>query len=305
MAAPLTAPLRFKVAGAGQILGKSAITVPSTSTTTLAIDVARDRAPCHLRRHRTVSHADLDLSTALDDERAAGRRRRPRPRGVRVARRSSRIDVTTVYDESAALLKTTRSTNRSDGFAAVADLVLTTTDADDNASRCDYSALPTDSSGGGGAAQPAPEAMQVKYIAEGLDGLATALGNALDGGGRPQHRPGRLTGLAPLIGTDLDAGADVAGILTGLTCALRDELARVDADNPEDLVTEVQDAVDAAVAGADGITAGDPAAATVPCNGACARRRRPDGVGRGHRALRPRRRRAWTTQRPSTSAWPA
>ena len=129
-----------------------------------------------------------------------------------------------MYDESAARLKTTRSTNRSDGFAAVADLVLTTTDADGDAEHLAYSALPTDSSGGGGAAQPAPEAMEVKYIAEGLDGLATALGNALDGGAVRNADADGSPVAAPLIGTDLDAGADVAGTLTGLTSSLRDEL---------------------------------------------------------------------------------
>ena len=270
VAAPLTAPLRFQVAGTGQILGKSAVTVPSTSTTTLAVDVLTSTArPAISADTQTVSHADLDLSAALNnDVLQAG----VGDLGLAASGSTAklRIDVTTVYDESAALLKTTRSTNRSDGFAAVADLVLTTTDADDNAELLHYSALPTDSSGGGGAAQPAPEAMEVKYIAEGLDGLATALGNALDGGAVRNADEDGSPVAAPLIGTDLDAGADVAGTLTGLTSSLRDELDGLAATTPDDLVTELQDAVDAAVAGADGITAGDPAVATVSCNGACA-----------------------------------
>ena len=44
-----------------------------------------------------------------------------------------------------------------------------------------YTANATDSAGGEGATQPAPDPMQVQFLAEGLDGLAAALGSAMDG----------------------------------------------------------------------------------------------------------------------------
>ena len=130
VAAPLTAPLRFQVSGTGQVLGKSAVTVPSSSTTTLAVDVRTSTArPAISADTRTVSHADLDLSTALDDvvlQAGVG------DLGLASSGSTAKldIDVTTAYDETAGTLKTTRSTTRDDGFAAVADLVLTTTDAE-------------------------------------------------------------------------------------------------------------------------------------------------------------------------------
>ena len=67
-----------------------------------------------------------------------------------------------------------------------------------------------------------------------------------------------------------DAGADVAGTLTGLTSSLRDELERLDATTPDTLVTQLEAAVDRAVAGADDVSPGAAAAATVTCAGDCA-----------------------------------
>ncbi len=304
VAAPLTAPLRFQVAGTGQVLGKAPVTVPSTSTTTLAVDVRTSTArPAISADTRTVSHADLDLSTALDDDvLQAG------VGDLSLAASGSTatlgIDVTTAYDDTTGVLKTTRSTTRGNGFAANADLVLTTTDADGDPEHLTYSALPTDSSGGGGATQPAPEAMQVKYIAEGLDGLATALGNAMDGGAVRNLGPDGAPVAAPLIGTDLDAGAGVAGTLTGLTSSLRDALEGLDATTPDTLVTELQDAVDTAVAGADGVGADGAAVATVDCQGPARTTTDPRGGTRSRCASASPATRS-TPPRPSTSAWPA
>ncbi|GAA2114818.1 hypothetical protein GCM10009843_03560 [Nocardioides bigeumensis] len=269
VADPLTAPLRFQVAGTGQVIGKDPVTVESTSTTTLAVDVLTSTArPAVSSDTRTASHAELDLTTALD-----GNVLQAGVGDLTLAAAGSTavldIDVETAYDESAAALTTTRSTTREDGFAAVADLGLTTLDSSGDPERLAYSALPTDSSGGGGAAQPAPESMEVRYIAEGLDGLATALGNALDGGAVRNADADGSPVAAPLIGTDLDASADVAGTLTGLTSALRDQLEGLTAVTPDTLVAELQTAVDAAVAGADGVTADGSAVATVDCKGTC------------------------------------
>ena len=132
-----------------------------------------------------------------------------------------------------------------------------------------FEADATDSSGGTGAPQPAPEAMQVKYVAEGLDGLAAALESAMDGAAPRNIGPGGTPVSAPLIGTDLDAGAGVPAILTGLTSKLRTELAKVDADTAvvleEQLEAAVKRGVDSA-SGLEDVALGD-VTATVTCGG--------------------------------------
>src|SRR6185503_5991653 len=126
-----------------------------------------------------------------------------------------------------------------------------------------------------GGPQPAPEAMQVKYVAEGLDGLAAALESAMDGAAPRNIGPGGTPVSAPLIGTDLDAGAGVPAILTGLTPRLRTELAKVDADTAVALEQQLQSAAKRAVdsaAGLEDVALGD-VTATVTCDdgadGAC------------------------------------
>ena len=165
-----------------------------------------------------------------------------------------------------------------------------------------YAADATDSSGGEGAAQPAPDPMQVKFLAEGLDGLATALDSAMDGAAPRNLGPDGAPVSAPLIGTDLDAGAGVADILTELTSALRDELADAavaDADDAADLQAALDDAVKRAVNDTDGlddidasdvtvaVTCGERRGACTPCpdppgRAAAVHDRQPDRLGDGH-----------------------
>ncbi len=172
------------------------------------------------------------------------------------------VAVDTTYDGTAEQLETSRSTTgvpAGSTTAATARLALV-----GETQPIVYSALATDSSGGAGAAQPAPEAMQVKFLAEGLDGLADAVGNALDGAAPRNTGPGGVPVSAPLIGSDLDAGANVRGVLTGLTSALRTQLAGVTATSATDLADALATRTDAAVRTAPGVS-GDGATAEVTC----------------------------------------
>ena len=126
-----------------------------------------------------------------------------------------------VNGDDTGQLETERRNTRGPARAAVAELTVGDGDV------ISYAADATDSSGGEGASQPAPDPMQVKFLAEGLDGLAAALESAMDGAAPRNLDPETLTPIsAPLIGTDLDAGAGVPDILTDLTSSLRDELVK-------------------------------------------------------------------------------
>ncbi len=99
--------------------------------------------------------------------------------------------------------------------------------------------------------------MQVRFLAEGLDGLAAALDSAMDGAAPRNLDPTTGTPVsAPLIGTDLDAGAGVPDILTELTSALRDELtapAVAGKTTATTLKGELDNAVERAVDGTEGL----------------------------------------------------
>ena len=265
----LSAPLRFNVNGPGQMVSAENYSVPYSSDTTLAVKVTTATArPVMAPGTRTVSRIHgfrLDQLAGDTFQAGAGE--------VEAASGSSAsldLTVSTTYTDDK--LVTSRDTGtepdgETDNWAASADLVLPTADPDSEPEKIVYRALATDSSGGGGAAQPAPAPMQVKYLAEGLDGLAAALGNALDGAAPRNFADGAPVS-APLIGTDLDAGAKVADKLTGLTSKLRDSLdtnAIADAASPAELATAVEDAVGSAVEAADSISIREAATAKVTC----------------------------------------
>ena len=292
-AATLKAPLRFMVDGRGQVQSDDTVDVGTASTTTLAIDVVTATA-----RARTSAGTGTSSTATVDLASFAGKRLRAGVgAGTTQASGSSaalEVAVDTTYDGTAEQLETSRSTTgvpAGSTTAATARLALV-----GETQPIVYSALATDSSGGTGAAQPAPEAMQVKFLAEGLDGLADAVGNALDGAAPRNTGPGGVPVSAPLIGSDLDAGANVRGVLTGLTSALRTQLAGVTATSATDLADALATRTDAAVRTAPGVS-GDGATAEVTCaqGKACdpcprrrrrqphvLRRRRAEGLG--HRA---------------------
>lgn len=279
----LRAPLRLDDVGTpdqpgrGQVLsgstpaGPADLPVDVESTTTLAISV-----------DRTTARPVIDDATASDSTARVARAGpqlagHPLQAGVSSlevlgAGSAADLGVRVVTDFVAAgdgsgVLETRRSNARPSGRAAVATLAV---GADDVIS---YAADATDSSGGGGATQPAPDPMEVRFLAEGLDGLAAALGSAMDGAAPRNLDPTTGTPVsAPLIGTDLDAGAGVPDILTDLTSALRDELslpAVADATTSTDLSDALDDAVANAVSGTDGLkdlTAGT-VDVTVTCGG--------------------------------------
>ena len=276
---PLKAPLRFFVKGPGQLMGATSVDVPFSSATTLAVDVETATArPAVSEDTETVSKVD---GFSLDNAALAGKKFQAGAGDLVLAETGSTasldIDITTAYDAGA--LKTTRATTAGGGFAAVADLTVVVPAAAEGEPVPDdgleYKALATDSSGGGGALQPAPTAMQVKYVAEGLDGLAAALGNALDGAAPRNAGSGGSPVSAPLIGTDLDAGAGVAEKLTALTSELRTTLASAavtDANTPVEVKSAVKTAVETAIGSAAGV--GSTGTVTVsltcvdePCDG--------------------------------------
>ncbi|SDD29799.1 calcium-binding protein [Nocardioides lianchengensis] len=178
------------------------------------------------------------------------------------------VDVSTTYvADGDGLLRTTRTNARSSGRAAEARLVVGPGDL------ISYDADATDTSGGEGTAQPAPDPMQVGFLAEGLDGLAAAIGSAQDGAAPRNLDPQtRVPVSAPLIGTDLDAGAGVPDTLTSLTSALRTELAApavAEAADAAALKGALDDAVSAAVGSTEGIApvAARDVAVEVTCGG--------------------------------------
>ncbi len=264
----LDAPLRLRVDDPGQVVSGRSFDVGVDSTTTLAIDVATATArPAVDDTTGTASRATLALgNAALVGPPSTKLQAGIAERTVSGSGNNADLDVTvtTSYDGTAGALETVRSTEDAvdgSGHAAVAHLV-------SDAGTIDYSALPTDSSGGAGAAQPEPEAMEVKYLAEGLDGLAAALGEATDGAAPANLREDGSAVSAPLIGSNLDAGADVAEILTGLTRELRTELdLPVTVDTAEELVDALDDAVAAGVNAAPGLE--DIAATNVEVSMTC------------------------------------
>jgi hypothetical protein len=266
----LKAPLRFNVNGPGQVSSIKAsdgtsksFDVGVASDTTLAIDVAKATArPAVTSATGTVSTATLDLvgNEMKNESFLAGV-------GSLVTTGDDNashlgVKVTTAFDATSGLFRTTRAKERTGANAAEAHLVAPGATETDPDLVIDYTAAATDSSGGTGAAQPAPSALQVQFLAEGLDGLAAAVDSAMDGSAPRNLGPGGAPISAPLIGTDLDAGAGVADTLTGLTSELRDQLALIDVDE-ETTATELSDdltsATEDALAGADGLAGDDPA----------------------------------------------
>ncbi|HET6627194.1 MAG TPA: hypothetical protein VFG63_12470 [Nocardioidaceae bacterium] len=265
-AGTLKAPLRFFVGGTGQVVSDKPVSVDVDSQTTLAIDVDVTTArPSIADSTGTTSRASLDTDVPTGTLRAGV--------GQFTLRQGSSalldVTVTTTYVGGRQQLETARTTTApvdDNGNAASADLAIA--DRDDNLR---YSARATDSSGGTGAVQPGPEAMQVKFLAEGLDGLAAAVDSALDGAA-PRNTPDGVPVSAPLIGSDLDAGADVSGVLKDLTSALRDRLgesAVADAATADQLETALEAATDAALDSQDAVT-GTGVSAAVTCTDECA-----------------------------------
>ncbi len=263
----LPAPLRFSVEGPGQVSSEDTFPVGVTSTTTLAIDVDTETArPAVADETGTVSTASLGFAPG-----PLGNRKLTAGIGdFTVTGSGSTADlgvrVTTDYVPSAAALETTRTNARTSGRAAVASLNVGA------ATPLTYAADATDSSGGEGVDPPAPEAMEVKYAAEGLDGLATALEQAMDGAA-PRNLD-EETGAAisaPLIGSNLDAGAEVPKILRDLTSQLRNKFdlpAVTGAETAADLETALETATKGAVNATTGLDDVSSATAEVTCTGA-------------------------------------
>jgi len=260
-------PLRVDDAGLGQVVSKGTFTVPITSATTLAVDVDPVTGRPKIGTGTgTLTHATLDIGSELNSANVRA--------GVGDATLASSgstaklgVDVSTAYDGSN--LVTTRSVATSapsglpSGKAAVVDLKT-------GSQTIRVELGPEDTSGGSGTPPAAPEAMQVKYLAEGLDGLATALGSSLDGAAVRNHPGTDAPVSAPLIGTDLSAGSDVTGTLTTLTSRLRDSLGAVTAAKPADLETAVQKAVTDAIAATADISKDGDVLAHVTCASTCA-----------------------------------
>lgn len=280
----LKAALRFDDAGSqdqpgrGQVMSgrvedeQQTVPVDVTSTTTLALDVDRATA------RTTVTAPTGTSSSALVERSGTQLAGHPLQAGVGalepVAKDTSvtpnvtstvdlGVDVSTSYvaDGADGVLRTTRTNARTSGRAAAAKLVIAPGDV------IAFEADATDTSGGGGTAQPAPDPMQVGFLAEALDGLAAAIDLAQDGAAPRNLDPQtRIPVSAPLIGTDLDAGAGVPDKLTSLTSAMRTELADptvAEAADADELADALDDAVSAAVGTIDGISPVAPGGVTV------------------------------------------
>ena len=257
---PLDAAFRAQLDGLGSVQSQATYPVDVTSETTLAVDVARATA------QTTTADATRTTSTATVSAQALATRVFQLGVGeattnVDAANRADLgVRVITDYDPAGdGTLKTTREGTRGAAKAAVMTLRF------DDGTEVDYQADATGSAGGSGTAQPAREAMEVKYVAEGLDGLAQSLESASDGAA-PRNTNGGAPISAPLIGTDLDAGAEVPDTLRSLTSALRDELEGVDADNADDLVDQLETAFGDAASGVEGLTDIDGIEVTVTCD---------------------------------------
>ena len=282
----LVAPLRLDDVGTedspgrGQVMsglsdpGGDQQTVPVDvfSSTTLAIDVNKTTA------RPAVAEGTGTDSTATVERTGAQLNLHPLQAGVSALTVQSGgssadlgVRVLTDYVDNGndtGQLETERRNARGPARAAVAELTVGAGDV------ISYAADATDSSGGEGASQPAPDPMQVKFLAEGLDGLAAALESAMDGAAPRNLDPETLTPIsAPLIGTDLDAGAGVPDILTDLTSSLRDELVKSAVTGAADaaaLSDVLDNAVANAVDGTDGLEGIAPGAVdvSVTCGGA-------------------------------------
>ena len=250
-----TVPGRGQVTSGSTAAGPATLPVGVTSTTTLAITVDRTTArPAVAAPTGTDSTATLSRSGAQLDG-------HPLDAGVgalTVQAPGSSADlgvrVRTEYAVDGAQggrFETRRENARTSGAAARADLAVGDGDV------ISYTADATDSAGGEGATQPAPDPMQVQFLAEGLDGLSAALGSAMDGDAPRNLGPdGDAPVSAPLIGSDLDAGAGVPDLLTDLTSNLRDQLeasAVSDAVDADELSDALDDAVAEAVDGTEGL----------------------------------------------------
>lgn len=251
----LQAPLRFtdgSQEGVGQVASADNVQVNVTSSsTTLAavIDVATARITGH---DGATSTATASVDSAPTGTLQAGVTELTLQEG---GDSSATLGVTveTAWDTQDEKLTTGLRTGLGEVDGALASL-------DVGGERTiEYTAEPWESSGGEGATQPAPDPMQVKFLAEGLDGLAAALAVGLDGASPKVTGPDGAPVSAPLIGTDLDAGAEVADTLTALTSALRDELSKPAVTETATAVTLEEallgDGDEAAGAIADAITA--------------------------------------------------
>ena len=243
------------------------------STTTLGVEVDPATARSALGAATgTTSTATLDLDAAGVDGHPlqagiAALRVQADDAGTPAVTSEARLGVQVTTTNDGGTLQTIRTGTRGQAKAAVATLAVGTGDV------IRYEADATETSGGAGATQPAPDPMQVRFLAEGLDGLAAAIGSAQDGAAVRNLDPVERTPIsAPLIGTDLDAGAEVPETLTTLTSNLRTSLRAIPANVTEG--DELDDAVEAAVVTAVNqtdalvdVAAGD-VTAEVTCDGA-------------------------------------
>ncbi|GAA4668492.1 calcium-binding protein [Nocardioides nanhaiensis] len=247
------------------------VTVGSTTVLGVEIDPATARSALGTDTG-TTSTATLDLGPA-------GVENRPLQAGVAALRVQADdagdpattsearlgVQVTTTTNDDGTL-ETIRTGTRGQQKAAVAVLAVGTDDV------ITYEADATETSGGAGTAAAAPDPMQVRFLAEGLDGLAAAIGSAQDGAAVRNLDPVERTPIsAPLIGTDLDAGAEVPETLTTLTSELRTSLRAIPATVTEgDKLDEaLQGAVVTAVNKTDELVdvAVADVTAEVTCNG--------------------------------------
>ncbi|MFC5010397.1 beta strand repeat-containing protein [Nocardioides plantarum] len=265
----LAAPLRLDDVGTasrpgrGQVTSTGVQSVGVTSTTTLAIDVDRATArPAVADATGTTSEATLGVtgSPLAGSLQAGVSKLTVQPTGSSAAL-GVRVVTDYVPSASGGRLETRRTNRRAPDAAAQASLTVGTDDV------ITYTAAATDSSGGTGAVQPARDPLQVQYLAEGLDGLSVALASAMDGAAPRNLDAEGAPVSAPLIGTDLDAGAGVPAILTTLTSSLRDQLAGVTATTDAALKTQLVTAVKAGIGATPGLGTPGAVTADVKCGG--------------------------------------
>lgn len=268
---------RGLVASGINAAGKQAtFEVEVESSTTLGVEIDPATARSALGADTgTTSTATLDLG-------AAGLANHPLQAGVAALRvqaddagtpatgSRARLGVRVTTTNADGTLETIRS---SDPDLPAGERAASATLAVGSGDVIRYEADATETSGGAGTTQPAPDPMQVRFLAEGLDGLAAAIGSAQDGAAVRNLDPVERTPIsAPLIGTDLDAGAEVPETLSTLTSNLRTQLRAIapTVTEGEKLDDAIQTAVVTAVNQTDALVdvAAADVTAAVTCDGA-------------------------------------
>ncbi|MCH7659018.1 MAG: hypothetical protein IH933_00005, partial [Euryarchaeota archaeon] len=246
---PERAPDSDALTLAGQVIGeKFRVELESTTTLQLDIDVLTAEA-------ETGSDTSRESTATVNTEPDifAGTTLRVGAGEVTLdegEESSAELNVTveTTFDEDARQLQTTRTGGLGDPndpkFGAEVTLIV-------GGSAVTYQWPATASSGGGDGGDPEHdvEPMKVQYLAEGLEGLASALAVALDGSAPRTIGPlgNGVPVSAPLIGTNLDAGADVAGALRVLRGELSEKLKAITTTKAGEMKTKLKAAIDAAV----------------------------------------------------------